>query len=222
MLLALDTSTQTVGIALYDGAQIIAESIWRTQNHHTVEVAPALSDLLNRSGVRPQEIEALGVATGPGSFTSLRIGLAIAKGLALALRIPIVGIPTMDTLAAFQPVREFPLAIVLQAGRGRIAVGWYASVKNSWESQGEPQATTVEDLSQAIQSTTLVCGELSAGERQVLARKRRNVILSSPALSLRRPSYLAELAWKRWRAGRVHDVISLAPIYLNTMEAAGK
>lgn len=219
MLLALDTSTQTIGMALYDGAQIIGESIWRTQNHHTVEVAPALKELFDRCGVKAEAIEAIGVALGPGSFTSLRIGLAVAKGMALALRIPIVGVPSMDILAAAQPKSEYPLAVLLLAGRGRVAVGWYKWVKHGWETQGSLEVKTVEELSEEIESPTLVCGELTASERQILARKRKNVILASPASSLRRPSYLAEIAWRRWKTGKHDEVISLAPIYLHTREA---
>jgi tRNA threonylcarbamoyladenosine biosynthesis protein TsaB len=164
-------------------------------------------------------IEALGVALGPGSFTSLRIGLSIVKGLALALRIPIVGVPTLEFLTAAQPIQEIPLAAVLTAGRNRLAVGWYAAGKQSWESQGEPKVTTAaEALFEQIEEPTLVCGELTAAERQILARKRRIIILASPAISLRRPSFLAEIAWKRWRSGKTDDAISLAPIYLQTVE----
>jgi len=220
MLLALDTSTQTAGIALYDGAQIIGESIWRTHAHHTVEVAPAISSLLGRCRVSPTDFEALGVALGPGSFTSLRIGLSLAKGLALALRIPIIGIPTLDILTAAQSLQQLPLAAVLPAGRGRLAIGWYSAGKQTWVARGEPKVTTAQALFEQIEEPTLVCGELTAADRQLLARKRRLIILSTPAISLRRPSFLAELAWKRWRAGKTDDVISLAPIYLQTVEAA--
>jgi tRNA threonylcarbamoyladenosine biosynthesis protein TsaB len=97
-------------------------------------------------------------------------------------------------------------------------VGWYQPKGSRWESQSEPLVMSVEELAQAIQSPTLVCGELSAAERVTLARKRRLVVLASPAASLRRPSYLAELAWKRWRSNKVDDPISLAPIYLSTAE----
>ncbi len=218
MLLALDTSTQYVGIALYEGAQVIGESVWRTQNHHTVEVAPALQDLMNRCGVRTSDLKAIGVALGPGSFTSLRIGLAIAKGLALAAKIPLIGIPTFEILAAAQPVQDLPLAVTLQAGRGRLAVGWFQPKGNRWDRQSEPLVMSVDELAQSIESPTLVCGELSAAERVTLARKRRLVVLASAAASLRRPSYLAELAWKRWRSNKVDDPISLAPIYLSTAE----
>lgn len=219
MLLALDTSTQTVGLALYNGSQVIGESIWQTRGHHTVEVAPALAELFTRCGIKPSDLEAIGVALGPGSFTSLRIGLAIAKGLAMAVRIPLIGIPTLNILAAAQPISEHPLAAVLAAGRGRLAVGWYQAGKHGWESSGSVQVTTAEELAESIQEPTLVCGELTAAERQLLARRRKIILLASPALSLRRPSYLAELAWKRFKAGKTDEVISLAPIYLHTAEA---
>lgn len=219
MLLALDTSTQTIGMALFDGAQIVGESTWKTQNHHSVEVAPAIREQLDRCGLKAIDVQAIGVALGPGSFTSLRIGLSVAKGMALALRIPLVGVPTLDILAAAQPKSEYPLAVLLQAGRGRVAVGWYKWGKHSWEAQGSPKNQTVEELSELIESPTLVCGEMSAQERQLLARKRKNVVLSSPAASLRRPSFLAEIAWRRWKTGKLDDVISLAPIYLHTGEA---
>lgn len=218
MLLALDTSTQTIGMALFDGAQIVGETVWKTRNHHTVEVAPAMRELLDRCGLKPNNVEAIGVALGPGSFTSLRIGLAVAKGMALAQRIPLVGVPTLDFMAAALPKSENPLAVVLQAGRGRVAVGWYKWGKHSWESQGEAQVSTIEDLSASIESPTLVTGELTAPERQMLARKRKNVLLSSPAAALRRPSFLAEIAWRRWKTGKLDDITSLAPIYLHTGE----
>ena len=95
MLLAVDTSTQWVGLALYDGAQVLNETVWRTHNHHTVELAPALDTVLKSTAIRPEGLQALGVALGPGSFTSLRIGLAVVKGLALALHLPAHNAPAL-------------------------------------------------------------------------------------------------------------------------------
>jgi tRNA threonylcarbamoyladenosine biosynthesis protein TsaB len=218
MLLAVDTSTQMVGLALFDGTQVVGEMIWQTHSHHTVELAPALDNLFRRCNVSMSSLQVLGVALGPGSFTSLRIGLALIKGFALALNLPVVGIPTLDFLAASQSVQEYPLAAILQAGRGRLAVGWYAAVQGVWQMQTEAKVYNLEELSRQIQKPTLVCGELTADERQVLGRKRKNVMLASPAQSLRRPSYLAELAWQRWQDGQVAEVISLAPIYLHVAE----
>lgn len=215
MLLAADTSTKQMGLAFYDGAQVIGELLWHSRHYHTVELAPAVADLLTRSGLKIDAIQALGVALGPGSFTSLRVGLAFVKGLALARHLPIIGIPTLDVVAAAQEVRDLPLAAVLQAGRGRLALVWYAAGENGWNSKGPPTVTTVDELAEGIHKPTIVCGELTADERQRLARKRVNVLLASPSACVRRPAVLAELAWERWQAGAQDDVASLAPIYLH-------
>jgi tRNA threonylcarbamoyladenosine biosynthesis protein TsaB len=91
-------------------------------------------------------------------------------------------------------------------------------VYGKWLLQNEPQLMTAEDLARQIKNPTLVCGELNAADRQILARKRKNVILASPAKSLRRPAFLAELAWQRWQTGEVDEVVSLSPIYLRTAQ----
>jgi len=215
MILAIDTSTAQLGLALYDGAMVIAELTWTSHQRHTVELAPALSGLLNRTGLSMSGLSAVGVAIGPGSFTSLRVGLAFVKGLALARRLPVIGVPTLDVVAASVPVQGLPLAAMLRAGRGRIAVGWYKASENGWQAEGPIEATTADKLAESIHHPTLIVGELSAEERQRLARKRKNIQLASPAQSVRRPALLAELAWARWQSGQTDDATSLAPIYLH-------
>jgi len=218
MLLALDTSTRTVGIALYDGIQVLSESVWNSKDYHTVELAPAVAETLSKSGVSIEDLQALVVALGPGSFTGLRIGLALAKGIALVRHLPLIGIPTLDVLAAAQPLDDIPLAAVLRAGRGRLAVGWYEADNHTWHPNGDIEILTPEELSQRIQSPTLVCGELEEEERRLLGRKRKNVTLASPAQSLRRPAFLAELGWRRWQQEDVDDPATLAPFYLHYNE----
>src|SRR5688572_15548377 len=116
MLLAVDTSTAQMGLAIYDGSQVISEYAWLSSQHHTIELAPAISELLTRCGLTMENIRGLGVAIGPGSFTSLRVGLSLVKGVALARGLPLVGIPTLDILAAAQPASKLPLAAIIQAG----------------------------------------------------------------------------------------------------------
>jgi len=215
MLLALDTSTRRMGVALYDGTQVVHEMTWVSNFHHTVELAPAIDFALSRAGVDSSALTAIAIARGPGSFTSLRTGLALAKGLALAQNLPLVGIPSLDFLAAAQPVYELPLAAVLESGRKRLAVGWYKAVDDRWQSTGELELHTGQSLYDLITEPTLVCGELSADIRALLKRKRKTIILASPAQAQRRPGYLAELAWERWQAGQTDDPVTLAPIYLS-------
>lgn len=218
LLLAMDTSTRTVGLALYDGAQVLNETVWTSQDYHTVELAPAVAQAFQRAGVSVDALGALAVATGPGSFTGLRVGLALAKGLAMARNLPLVGIPTLDFLAAAQPRLEAPLAAVLRAGRGRLAVGWYGVVDGTWQPTQKVEVLTLEELAHKVQQPTLVCGELSKEDREFLTSQQPKIRLASPAQSLRHPSHLAEMAWKRWKAGQVDDPASLAPVYLHYNE----
>jgi tRNA threonylcarbamoyladenosine biosynthesis protein TsaB len=214
MLLAVDTSTAQVGLALYDGAQVVSEYAWRSSQRHTVELAPAISNLLTRCGLTMEDVQALGVALGPGSFTSLRVGLALVKGLALARHIPLIGIPTLDILAHAQPPSRQPLLCAIQAGRGRFALGVYKSSRKGWQAQGQARVVTLEALMDEVKSPSILCGEFSAEDIQKIMNE--NIRLLPPAQSVRRPAVLAELAWARWQAGDVDDEASLAPIYLHT------
>jgi tRNA threonylcarbamoyladenosine biosynthesis protein TsaB len=217
MLLAVDTSTAQVGLALYDGAQVISEYAWRSSQRHTVELAPAISELLTRCGLTMEDVRALAVALGPGSFTSLRVGLSLVKGLALSRHLPLIGIPTLDILAAAQPASKLPLAVLIQAGRGRYALGWYKSSRKGWQAAGPARVVTVQGLFDDVKSPSIVCGELTSEDRHKM-KENAEVHLVSPAQSVRRPAILAELAWARLQAGEVDDEASLAPIYLHTAE----
>lgn len=233
MLLAVDTSTTQVGLAVCQDQQVLAESIWSGDHRHTVELAPAVSELLRHAGLTIDSLQAIGVAIGPGSYTALRVGLAFAKGLSLARGLPIIGIATLDILAAAQQAPPMCLAAALQAGRGRIALGWYrysSSKANDehplpsgkgfcWESDGPIQVTTVESLCALLDRPTVVAGELTGEDRQMLESRNANAVLAPPHMCVRRPSVLAELALEQWRQGKDDDPRSLAPVYLQLNEA---
>ena len=214
MLLAVDTSTRWIGIALYDGVSIRGEMVWNTNNHHTVELAPALDHLFSRCNLTSVDLKALAIALGPGSFTSLRIGMAVVKGMALALHLPVIGVPSLDVLAAAQPTDELPLAAVLKAGRGRLALVWYKLYRNHWKADSDPEVVTTAALADLLKEPTTICGELTTDDRRILS-ENPNAILKSPADCLRRPSYLAALAWKRYQSHKFDDAASLSPIYLH-------
>jgi tRNA threonylcarbamoyladenosine biosynthesis protein TsaB len=220
MLLAIDTSTTNIGLALYDGVVVPAEYVRTGGRHHTQELAPAVANLLSGCGLGMQEVSAVGVAIGPGSFTSLRVGLAFVKGLALARRLPVIGVPTLDVVTAMVPFEsDRRLAAVLQAGRGRLALAWYNPAVTGWQVEGPASGTTAKELRTTARQGVIVCGELTAADREALRYRNPNVTLSSPAQCVRRPAVLAEIAWKRWQAGQVDPIGSLAPIYLHVAGA---
>ncbi len=213
MLLALDTATKTMGIALHDGSQVLAESIWTGVGHHTIELAPEVALMLRRIGGTTATLSSVAVAQGPGSYTGLRIGMALAKGLALTHNLPLVGVPTLDILVKGQPRRPEPLLAVIQAGRNRIAGMWYKWGPDGWQSKGEAESLTWVDVRELLEERTYICGELDPTAREVLA-EQPHAILAQPAQCLRRPSFLAELAWERIRAGTTFDPTTLMLIYL--------
>jgi len=217
MILAVDTSTSQIGVALYDGARILAEHLWVSQARHTVELAPAVEKMLQQTGLAVAQVTALGVALGPGSFTSLRVGLSFVKGLAMSRNLPLIGIPTLEVVAAPVALDKRPLACLLPAGRGRLALAWFHAHHNGWQAAGSPRVTNAEELSASIERDTLIAGDLTVSERSLL-QKNPQITLLSPACSTRRPGILAELAWNRLQAGQVDDLHSLAPLYLHIGE----
>jgi hypothetical protein len=86
------------------------------------------------------------------------------------------------------------MAAILEAGRNRLAVGWYQCGKGKWQPKGKLELLSPQQLSKRIRQPTYICGELNAGVRRLLQRKWKNVHLASPAQCQRRPAFLAELA----------------------------
>src|SRR5258706_6025798 len=106
-LLAIDTATAVISMALHDGISLVAEVTWLAAGHHTQVLPPMLHAMLERAKVAPRQLIAIALALGPGSYTGLRIGMSFAKGIALACDppIPLIGVPTLDILVAAQPHR---------------------------------------------------------------------------------------------------------------------
>lgn len=207
MLLAIDTSTATIGLACYNQGELLAESSWYAGRNHTAQLMPQLTLLLQHLGYQRKSISAVAVARGPGSWSGLRVGLSAAKGMALALDLPVIGVGTLDTLLHQHGSPGIPVVPLIRLGRDRFA---------TIDPHGaEPRNLTLELLCTEIGSRTLFCGDIDADVRETLARLLgERARFPSPAALLRRPGYLAELAWRRLQAGDTDDITTLEPIYL--------
>lgn len=214
MLVAIDTATRTASLALHDGFQVRYEATWEADWQHAVHLTPRLAAALEAARVAPQRLRGIAVTLGPGSFTGLRVGLALAKGLALANNLPLLGIPTLDVVAAAQGRDRRPLCAVAAAGRGRICVATYRWRRDEWRPLEEPRLTTWAELAAGIATPTLVCGEVDRQGAEHLQQPGSLAVLLPPAQRLRRAGFLAELAWARLRRGEKDDPAALAPIYL--------
>jgi len=224
MLLAIDTATHMAGLALYDEARgrILGEETWYSVRNHTVELMPRIVRLLAQQHLSPGELTGLAVSLGPGSFTGLRIGLSVAKGLALANGLPLAGVPTLDVVAEPHKTQRLPICALLQAGRGRFAVGHYHRYRGRWRRRGSVRITTLAEVYGQIAEPTLFCGEIETEHaEQIRQRLGLDALVIDPAGSLRRAGYLAELAWARLAQGDADDAAQLAPIYLHHPQIDG-
>ncbi len=221
MLLAIDTATHTASIALYDGQMVLGETTWLSRENHTRSLMQELVALLGLVGAKIQEIRAVGVATGPGSFTGLRIGLSAAKGLAYSRNIALVGIPTLDIAAA--AAAGDVVCAVIKAGRGRYGAAVYQVA------HGIPQRTSDYLFGTAQALAEQLRGAVPRGTRAQLVGELDTELIKAAAAALadqvgvdsdagriRRAGYLAVLAWRRWQAGDTDDLQALAPYYIPT------
>lgn len=225
MLLALDTATATISVALHSGEAIVAEHTWHAANHHTIELAPQVAAMLANAHLTPAQLHGIAVAIGPGSYTGLRIGLGFAKGLALAQAKPLVGISTFDSLMWAYPPRPEPVWALVAAGRGRVSVLEYRWADGQW--QALPTTARLRDwaalkaeLCALSQYPVYLCGEIEVAGLQVLQALDDQVRLAPPAQNLRRAGWLAEAGWARLRATGGDDVQQLAPWYGQLPEGA--
>jgi tRNA threonylcarbamoyladenosine biosynthesis protein TsaB len=215
LLLAIDTATRIVGIALYDGEGLHVEEVWRSNGNHTAELVPHIVRACEGQDLTPQTLQAVAVSLGPGSFSGLRVGLSAAKGLAMALKVPLLGIPTLDATAYAHFREVLPVCAVLPAGRGRWCLAFYQTMAGNWQRRSDYALLNLDGVVDALKEPTLVCGELGAHLTETLrTRAPSQAIVASPAAAMRRPGYLAELAWQRLSCGESDDPVSLAPIYL--------
>ncbi|MEA3336882.1 MAG: tRNA (adenosine(37)-N6)-threonylcarbamoyltransferase complex dimerization subunit type 1 TsaB [Chloroflexota bacterium] len=225
MLLALDTATRNSGLALFDGRSIVAEHNWYSADGQTTELMPRLTQIMAWHALTPADLSGVAVSLGPGSFTGLRIALSVAKGMALAHSLPLVGIATLDAIAFPHLGHRQPVVAVIQAGRARVC---WASYQNqpagsgdeqvsvgSWQGwRGSNQLSDLDALAQHVSDEAWLVGEITPEQRRTLenlADFRGH--LASPAVAARRAACLAEIGWLRLQAGQVDHAASLAPIY---------
>ncbi len=239
LLLALDTSTRQASIALCTEDTVLGEYTWQVGNNHSVELLERMQRLIAECCDKNMHaVEAIAVATGPGSFNGLRVAVATAKALAFSLRLPLIGVCTLDIIAAHQRQWGGPLCALLEAGRAELYAACYLfdeirednaltysmrrlsdylldSPQNLAQFLGEHLGSWVGAPGQRQLPSVLFCGEISEASRQALAGALPGTSLfGAPLLSTRRASVLAALAFERYQSGILDDPMLLEPLYL--------
>jgi tRNA threonylcarbamoyladenosine biosynthesis protein TsaB len=218
VLLAIDTSTEMTGIALYSGSRI-SELIWHAGRNQTVSLLDQVNHLMHINRLDLSRVGAIAVATGPGTFNGLRVGLSTAKGFGYGRSIPVFGVDTLEATAYPHRESSLPIRAFVPAGRGRVVSGDFRLRNGRWVRSGEMQNRHFSELVEGLTERTLVTGEIPAsGDLEQLDHQ----FVEFPRLALRsrRPGSVAEIAWNRWHSGADDDLAALKPMYIHGARSA--
>ena len=219
-LLTIQTASPAGSIALTAGERLLAELNLDVRKTPTEWLLQSIGDLLDKTDVKKADLDAIAVVRGPGSFTGLRVGLATAKGLSLALGCPLLGISSLQCLAMQLPFSALPVCIMLDARKQEVYSASYR-----WEG-GYPNLITAERVAgpemllTAVSSERLFPGNGAQLYRTLIVRKLGDRAHFAPAfINLPRAAAAAALAQREWQAGRTFTADQLMPNYLRPSEA---
>lgn len=223
MLLAIDTATETLSIALHDGEALLAECTLLARRRHSALLAPTIQRTLAQIDTGAADLEALAVSVGPGSYTGTRIGVALAKGLAAPRGLPLLPATTLETTVAAQstPSDDAPLIATVAAGRNRVIHAEYRWDEAAWMERRAPQISDWATLLAEYKRPIRLRGEVSAAGLEAIrqAQAAGAEIDLAPAVERgRRAGWLAEIAWRRLRASDAGEFPAerVMPIYLQS------
>jgi tRNA threonylcarbamoyladenosine biosynthesis protein TsaB len=215
MMVALESSTEMGSVAVMDGGRLVGEITYWAHKSHSEKLLPALDQLLKGAGLAPGDLEGLAVGIGPGSFTGTRIALSTAKGLALALGIPLVGISSLEALAgALRYWRGDICAIVNPKKERAITARLRFNSKGEIEYLEGPAIRVAPEWIKTVEGEALFTGngvdlfieEMGRGEAA-------GWHTAPPEMRFPRASFIARMAMER--INEVGDEVDiLTPIYV--------
>lgn len=221
-VLAIDTSTYTLGISLLDGEQVIGEYITNLKKNHSLRVMPAIDTLMKECEVKPADLDKIVVAKGPGSYTGVRIGVTIAKTLAWSLNIPLSGVSSLALLAASARLYPSYISPVFDARRGRVYTGLYRFEEGKLTVVDEDQNISLIDwcsrLKELKEEVLFVGQDVLLHEDSIRELLGDQALVRGDIFSAPRPADLARLGVEE----PVVDLHSFVPNYIRLAEAEAK
>jgi tRNA threonylcarbamoyladenosine biosynthesis protein TsaB len=225
-ILGIETSTLMVGVAILDKAGLVAEYRFEATRSRSERLMPMIDRVLKDSQMTPQDLEGLAVSMGPGSFTGLRVGLSTAKGLAFALGLPVVGVPTLEVLAAPLAAARcaYPICPMLDAKRQEVYTALFSAdseggLKKMMEDEAISPLKLLGQLAERRESILFLGTGALLYEDEIKKRLGDFAILVSRLDPYPSPSMVAALGMKRLMSSGGDDLSSLVPLYLSRFQA---
>ncbi|MEA4926076.1 MAG: tRNA (adenosine(37)-N6)-threonylcarbamoyltransferase complex dimerization subunit type 1 TsaB [Syntrophomonadaceae bacterium] len=231
LILAIDSSTPVAGVALLDDEKLIREEFINYKKTHSETLMPMIDELLRGCDTTLNDLTAVAVTIGPGSFTGLRIGLAAVKGLCLAANLPVIGISTLDALAHNIVCSDTLVCPVLNARKQEVYTAFYENRGTYPRRLGKEMACSPREF--AAQALTKA-GEIGADRitllgdgyypyQDLLAECLGDKLIVAPLhLRLIRASALGSLAAARVIRADFDEAVNMRPSYVRLSEAESR
>ena len=219
LILSLETSTRICSVALHDGIQLLGEAEVHEEQAHASRLAPLIQDVLKQCNITPKQISAVAISAGPGSYTGLRIGISTAKGLCYSLNVPLLSVPTLDIMAteAIGKSNE-PSALFVPMIDARRMEVYCEVVDYQLRVQVPTTAAVIDENSfhELLGSHKLFFfGDGAEKCKSVL--KHQNAVFVDGILP--RAGTLGKMAFKKFEANKVEDLVNFGPFYLKEFVA---
>lgn len=222
-VLGIDTATMVCSIGLVNEQRSVAEMTLHTRKTHSERLLPMVQQLVADADLTPRDLSGVAVSIGPGSFTGLRIGITTAKSLAFALQIPVVGVPTLDALAAQFSYSRHLVCPVIDAQKGNVYTTLYRVEGVYPQRINEYRVMNMEELLGYLQTrgeSVVLTGETELYAAQLGEMPEIPLLHWAPALqSMPRGAVIAALGLRKLQQGQTEDPGVLAPLYIRRSEA---
>lgn len=223
IILALDTATAYTCVALLDDDALVAER-WVPSTSHSRSLLPSIEDLLGQSRVCLDDLGLIGVGLGPGSFTGLRIGLTLAKTLAFARGLPLIGVSTLDALAHNATEQDILICPALDALKNEVYCASYSKDKHGLRciqapAARDPSVWTME-LSENNEKVFILGSALEKYEG--IFRENLRDKIRVPSLNEQNrisAAYVGKIAFEKFKESGPDDPGILEPMYCRLSEA---
>lgn len=222
LILAFETSAKAGSVAIWQDGRLLGESYQNTGLTHSQTLLSMAEDLLKSCGFQPQDVTAVAVAAGPGSFTGVRIGVAAAKGFAWGLEIPCCGVSTLEAMAENLGIYDGFVLPVMDARRSQVYNAIFKAEKGVLSRCSEDRAISLSDLCEELKKLdgpVYLVGDGSMLTDSTLKEQIPNLILPPEHRMHQRAAGVALVAEKMLQKGEVCDAAALTPNYLRLSQA---
>ena len=222
-ILGIDSSGLVASAAIADEKNFIAEFTVNNKQTHSQTLLPMIEKVVDMSGIELEQIDAIAIAAGPGSFTGLRIGSATAKGIGLALKKPVVSVPTLEGLAYRVCVFDGIICPIMDARRNQVYTGIYKMDKGNLVCLSEQKAVDIHEIMEELEKydeKVIFLGDGVEVQRETIEKEFKKEYCFAPIhLSKQSAAAVAVLGDIYFNQGKAEDAAEHKPIYLRKSQA---